>query len=55
MVVMDFLVTDQANCVGFLKETFLLANISLEIALGMLFFTFGRADILFTSKELTQM
>lgn len=55
MVVVDFLVTDQANYIGFFEETFMLANISLEIALGMLFFPFGGADILFTSKELTQM
>ena len=37
MVVMAFLITDQANCVRFLEETFLVANVSPEVVLGMSF------------------
>lgn len=34
------------------EKTFLLADISLEIVLGMFFFIFSKADILFVEKKL---
>ena len=52
MVVTTFLMTDKANRVRFLEETFLLANVSLEIVFGMSFLTLSGADVDFLSREL---
>ena len=39
---------DKANWVKFFEETFLIANINLEVVLGMLFFTLSGADVDFS-------
>ena len=52
MVVTAFSVTDKANRVRFFEETFLVANISLEVVLGMLFLTLSGADVNFSGREL---
>ena len=52
MVVTAFLVTDKANRVRFFEETFLVANVSLEIVLGMPFLTLSSADVDFSVWEL---
>ena len=52
MVVAAFSVVDQANRVRFFKETFLVANVSLEVVFGMFFFILSSADIHFLSREL---
>ena len=43
---------DKANQVRFFEETFLVANISPEVVLGMLFPTLSNADVDFLSQEL---
>ena len=50
MVLIAFLVTDQANKVRFFKETFLVANVSPDVVLGMLFFTLTGANIDFPKR-----
>ena len=52
MVVTAFSVTNKANRVRFFEETFLVANISLEVVLGMLFLTLSGADVDFSGREL---
>ena len=52
MVIVDFSVMDKLGRVRFFQETFLLANINLEVVLGMLFLTFSKADIRFAEWEL---
>ena len=52
IVVAVFSMTDQANRVGFFEETFLVANVSPEVVLGIPFFTLSSADIDFPKKEL---
>ena len=52
MVVAVFLVTDQADKIRFFEETFLIANVSLDVVFGMLFLTLSGADIDFPKKEL---
>ena len=52
MVVAAFSVEDKANQVRFFEETFLVANISLEVVLGMLFLTLSGADVDFLGREL---
>ena len=52
MVVTAFSVPDKANRVRFFKETFLVANVSLEVVLGMLFLTLSGADVDFLGREL---
>ena len=52
MVVVAFSVTDQADRVKFIEETFLVANVSPDVVLGMLFLTLNGADINFPKKEL---
>ena len=52
MVVVAFLVEKKANQVRFFKETFLVANVSLEVVLGMLFLTLSSADVDFLGHEL---
>ena len=52
MIVVAFLVEDKANQVRFFEETFLVANVSLEVVLGMPFLTLSGADIDFLGREL---
>ena len=52
IVIAAFLIKDKLGRAQFFQETFLLANISMEVVLGMLFFTFSNADIQFAKKEL---
>ena len=52
MVIVAFLVKDKANRIKFFKETFLVANDSLEVVLGILFLTLHGADIDFLGREL---
>ena len=52
MVVAAFSVTDQADRVRFFEETFLVANVSPDVVLGMLFFTLSGADVDFPKREL---
>ena len=52
MVVVVFSVANKANQVRFFEETFLVANISLEVVLGMLFLTLSGADVNFLVWEL---
>ena len=44
MIILAFLVIDKANCVRFFEETFLVANISLEVVLGMPFLILSDVD-----------
>ena len=52
MVIADCLVKNKLGRVQFFQETFFLANIGLEVVLGMLFLTFSKADIWFAEREL---
>ena len=52
MVIADCSVKDKLERVQLLQETFLLANIGLEVVLEMLFLTFSKADIRFAEREL---
>ena len=52
MVVAAFSVKDQANRVRFFEKTFLVANVSPEVVLGMLFLTLNSADIDFSCQKL---
>ena len=52
IVVAAFSVTDKANQVRFFEETFLVANISLEIVFEMLFFTLSGSNVNFLGQEL---
>ena len=52
MVVAAFSVMDKANRVRFFKETFLVANVSPEVVLGILFLILSNADIDFSSRDL---
>ena len=52
MMVVAFLVTDKANQVRFFEETFLVANVSPEVVLGMPFLTLSGADVDFSGREL---
>ena len=52
MVFTAFSVTDKANQVKFFEETFLVSNVSMEVVLGMLFFTLSGADVDFLGWEL---
>ena len=52
MVVAAFSVEDKANRVRFFEKTFLVANVSPEIVLGMPFFTLNGADVDFSGREL---
>ena len=53
IVLADFQVEDKLRRARFFQETFLLANISAEVVLGMPFLTLSNADIQFVEKELT--
>ena len=52
MVVAAFSMEDKANRVKFFKETFLVANVSLEVVFGMLFLTLSGANVDFLEREL---
>ena len=52
MIVAAFSVEDKANQVRFFEETFLVANVSPEIVLGMLFLTLSGANIDFLGCKL---
>ena len=52
MMVMAFSVTDQADKVRFFEEIFLVANVSPDVVLGMLFLTLNGVDIDFLKKKL---
>ena len=52
MVVAAFSVEDKANRVRFFEETFLVANVSPEVVLGMSFLTLSGADVDFLGREL---
>ena len=53
MVLADFQVEDKLERVRFFQESFLLADISTEVVLGMPFLTLSNADVQFVKKELT--
>ena len=53
MIIADFLVEDKLNRAQFFQESFLLAETSMEMILGMFFLTLSNADIHFAKKELT--
>ena len=53
MVIATFQVVDKLDRFWFFEQTFLLANISMEVVLGMLFLIFSNADIQFAEKEFT--
>ena len=52
IVVAAFSVMDKANQVRFFEETFLVANVSPEVVLGMPFLTLSGADVDFSGQEL---
>ena len=52
IVVVAFSVTDKANWVRFLEETFLVANVSLEVVFEILFLTLSGANVNFLGQEL---
>ena len=52
MVVAAFSVVDKANRVRFFEETFLVANVSPEVVLGMPFLTLSNADVDFSGRDL---
>ena len=53
MVIAAFQVKDKLGRARFSQETFLLADTSMEVVLGMPFLTFNNANIQFAEKELT--
>ena len=53
MVITAFQVINKLGRSWFFQETFLLADIKMEVVLGMLFFTLSNADVQFAEKELT--
>ena len=52
MVVTGFSVVDKANRVKFFEETFLVANVSLEVVFERPFLTLSNADIDFSDRKL---
>ena len=52
MVVTAFSVIDKANWIRFFEETFLVANVCLEVVLGILFLTLSGANVDFLRREL---
>ena len=53
MVLANFQMEDKLGRTRFFQEIFLLANISAEVVLGILFLTFSNADVQFVEKKLT--
>ena len=52
MVLVAFSVTDKADRVKFFEKTFLVANISPDVLLGIFFFILSGIDIDFLKREL---
>ena len=52
IVVVAFSIADKTNQIKFFKKTFLLANVSPEIVLGMPFLTLSGANVNFLDQEL---
>ena len=52
MGVAAFSVTNKANRIKFFEKSFLMANVSLEVVFGMLFFTLSGANVDFLGREL---
>lgn len=52
MVIASFLVKEKDESSYFFERTFLLANISIDVALGMFFLTLGNVKVNFTNWEL---
>ena len=52
MVIVDCSVKNKLGKLGFFQETFLLANICLEVVLGIFFLTLSKADVRFVEREL---
>ena len=52
IIVAAFLIVDKANQIRFFEETFLVANVSLEIVFGILFLTLSSTGIDFLGQEL---
>ena len=53
MVIALFQIVNKLGRPRFFQETFLLADISMEVVLGMSFLTLSNADVQFAKKELT--
>ena len=53
MVIAAFQVFDKLVCSWFFQKTFLLADISMEVVLGIPFLTLSNAYVQFAEKELT--
>lgn len=53
MVLASSQIENKLGRAWFVQETFLLADISAEVVLEMLYLTFSNADILFLKRELT--
>ena len=53
MILVSFQVEDKLERARFFQETFLLADISVEMVLGMPFLTFSNTNIQFPDKKLT--
>ena len=53
MVILGFQMIDKLDRAWFFKETFLLANTSIEVILEILSLTFSNTDVQFIDKELT--
>ena len=53
MVLASFQVEDKYKRARFFQEAFLLADISVEVVLGMLFLTLSNEDVQLVEKELT--
>lgn len=51
MVIIEFSVYDKLEKIRFFEETFLLADISIEVVLGRLIFILSNANIRFIKKE----
>ena len=45
MIIAVFQIVNKLNCSQFFQKTFLLANISMKVVLGMPFFIFSNADV----------
>ena len=52
IVIADCSVKNKFERVQFFQETFLLANIGIEVVVGMSFFIFSKANIWFAEREL---
>ena len=53
MIIAAFRVVNKLGRSWFFQETFLLAEISMEVVLAMLFLTFSNVDVQFAEKKLT--